>query len=248
MKQLELEPNKYLAFDLEIYKEIPPEVDNWTDIAPLGITCGSTLTSDGQLITWYPKGQYDVPLPRQMSPEEVDEMLEYISAMQDDGYKVVTWNGLAFDFAVIHQECSDELKAECKQVATDHIDMMYHFFCVKGYRVGLNAVSIGLGFGGKTEGMSGAQAPVLWQKSVLDRISVLNYVDKDAIITMEICLATEEQGYFQWTSRSGRLNTFNLVNNKWWLAVKEASKLSTPDNSWMDNPVSRKEFTWWLDK
>jgi hypothetical protein len=247
MKQLELVNNKYLAFDLEIYKEIPPEVENWVDIAPLGITCASTLTSEGEKITWYPKNERDIPLKRAMYPEEVDEMLAYMSNMQDDGYKIVTWNGLAFDFAVIAQECSKTMEDECKQVAMEHIDMMYHFFCVKGYRVGLNAVSIGLGFGGKTEGMSGAQAPTLWQKSVLDRISVLNYVDRDAIITMEICLATEAQGYFQWTSRSGRLNTFNLVNDRWWLSVKDASKLSTPDNSWMDNPVSRKEFTWWLE-
>ena len=35
---------RYVAFDLEIHKEVPDGADDWKEHRPLGITCASTLT------------------------------------------------------------------------------------------------------------------------------------------------------------------------------------------------------------
>jgi hypothetical protein len=181
-----------------------------------------------------------------MNTDEADKLVEAMNIMVSFGYKIVTWNGFAFDFPVLQAECSEEVKPDVTRLALGHIDMMWHFFCMKGYRVGLDAVSKGLGFGGKTEGMSGAMAPKMWKQSPLDRLKVLNYVDKDAILTVEIALATEEQGYFEWTARSGKLNIFRFLQEDRWLTVEEAWRLPKPNTSWMDKPIKREEFAWWL--
>lgn len=235
---------KYAGFDLEIYKDITG-VEDWKEARPLGITCASIVTSDGHSFTYYPQDALGSPLPRAMDKHEVSLILADLKTWQKRGYTITTWNGLAFDFAVLHDECSESWKDQCMDIALTHLDMMYHFFCVKGFRVGLDAVSKGLGMGGKTEGMSGAQAPILWQKSPLDRVAVLNYVERDAIITTEIALAVEEQGHFNWTARSGRINRFDLWAGNW-LTVDEATRITPPDTSWMDEPVSRAEFMWWI--
>lgn len=233
----------YLAFDLEIYEDVDEAVD-WKTQMPLGITCISTVTNDGIMKTWYPKGPSYEPIDRAMNKGEVDDLVIYMMHMVDLGYEIISWNGLSFDFAVLHGACNPEYKENCKLLALNHIDMMFHFFCVKGYWVGLQAVALGLGLSGKSEGMSGALAPRLWKKSPLDRLKVLNYVDKDSITTMEIFLATEEAKTFSWTARSGRINHFDFPEG--WRNVQHACKIPTPDNSWMSEPHSRKEMLWWL--
>jgi hypothetical protein len=237
--------NKYVGFDIEIYKEVD-QVEDWKDEMPLGITCASLVTNDGHKMTFCASDEDGIPLERPMNIEEVDGLLNHIDWFQDKGYTPVSWNGFAFDFAVLHDECSDPCKPLAKKLNMSHVDMMWHFFCMKGYRVGLDAVSKGLGFGGKTEGMSGAMAPKMWKQSPLDRLKVLNYVDKDAILTVEIALATEEQGYFEWTARSGKLNIFRFLQEDRWLTVEEAWRLPKPNTSWMDKPIKREEFAWWL--
>ena len=68
-------PRKYLAFDLEIAKEIPDGGD-WRDNSPLGISCAAVLPSDSaQPITWYGKTPAGGP-SGQMTREEVKAMVE----------------------------------------------------------------------------------------------------------------------------------------------------------------------------
>lgn len=232
---------KFVAFDLEIAKEV--ENGDWMEHKPLGITVASTLTSDGVLKSWYPQDEDGRPLERSMNPQEVDKLLFYLDGMHGLGYKPLTWNGLQFDFAVLHDEC-DIMEEKAKRLALDHYDMMFHFFCVKGYPVGLNAVSAGLGLGGKTEGMHGALAPKLWKEGVIQRIKVINYCDKDAILTAEVALATLQQKRFDWTARSGKLNSFFL--DKGWLTARDAMDLVEPDTSWMDEPIQREAFMRWM--
>ena len=37
----------------------------------------------------------------------------------------------------------------CSRVALNHIDLMFHFFCEKGYPLGLDAAAKGMGLPGK---------------------------------------------------------------------------------------------------
>ena len=234
---------KYVAFDLEICTELDEKVD-WKIQIPLAISCASTVTSDGMMKTWYPNGWQGEPLPREMSSAEIGNLIEYLDFMNELGYTILSWNGLSFDFAVLAAKASKYHEQKCKELAMKHTDMMFHFFCEKGYWVGLNAVAKGLELSGKTEGMSGAQAPELWMGTMLDRLKVLNYVDKDSITTLEVCLKAEEQGYFEWTARSGRLNRFDLPDG--WKSVEKSLETPEPDTSWMDEKRTREELMWWL--
>lgn len=235
---------RYVAFDLEIAKEVDSGGD-WMAELPLGITVASTLTSDGVLKSWYAQDEDGRPLDRSMNPEEVDRLVFYLDGMHGLGYPPLTWNGLQFDFAVLYDE-AEKMKERAKRLAFDHYDMMFHFFCVKGFPVGLNAVSEGLGLGGKTEGMHGALAPKMWKEGVIQRIKVINYCDKDAILTAEVAQATLNKGSFDWTARSGKLNSFYLDGSRW-LTAKESLQLSEPDTSWMTGePLTRASFMRWM--
>ena len=50
---------------------------------------------------------------------------------------------------------------ECKRLAAEHVDMIFHVVGRLGYGAGLDAAARGTGLAGKPEGMSGDLAPVL---------------------------------------------------------------------------------------
>ena len=116
-----------------------------------------------------------------------------------------------------------------------------HFFCIKGYRIGLDAIAKGCRLPGKIEGMNGALAPELWQAGEYQR--VLDYVAQDVRATLAVVQAVEAQKGFAWMAKSGRLNSVSIHK---WLTVEDALKLPLPDTSWMDTPIDRNEFTQWL--
>jgi hypothetical protein len=163
--------------------------------------------------------------------------------INDEGYTIVTWNGLGFDFDVLAEESG--MYEQCKELALNHIDMMFHFLCSKGYPVGLDAVAKGLGFGGKMAGISGAQAPHLWASpSLIHRLRVLRYVHQDAVSTLEIYERSLELGRIDWITKKGKISSCWLPNG--WKTVKECLDMPLPDTSWMDNPMKREDFYSWI--
>ena len=70
---------------------------------------------------------------------------------------------------------------ECRSLAKSHVDMMFHVLCQLGHGVGLDAAAKGMGLAGKSKGMSGAVAPVLWAEG--RREEVLQYVAQDVRTT-----------------------------------------------------------------
>ena len=167
-------------------------------------------------------------------------MVRALAAMASGGYTLVTWNGLAFDLPVLAEEAG--LDAECKELAANHLDMMFFLFCVKGYRLGLDAAAKGMGLAGKTPGMTGADAPRLWAEGKHQQ--VLDYLAQDVRTTVDLALACEQRRALLWTSQRG--NPMKLDLPAGWLTVQEAAKLPEPDTSWMTNPPQRREFTDWL--
>jgi len=228
---------KYLAFDLEIAKEIPEGETDWKKHRPLGITCAATLTESGHPQLWH-GGVIGKPAP-QMTKSDLCDMVGYLQYRVSRGYLILTWNGLSFDFDVLAEESG--LHAECAELALNHIDMMYHIFCLRGHYLGLDKVAKGLGLSGKTDGMTGAKAPQMWANGQYGE--VLAYVAQDVRTTLEVALEVERLGMVQWTSASGRLN---MVEIDQWLTVADAQRLPLPDTSWMTNPVDRSQFTAWM--
>ena len=85
-----------------------------------------------------------------MNKADLGELLKTMVDAVNKGWNIVTWNGLGFDFDVLAEE-SGEWEI-CRELALDHIDMMFHFFCIQGYPLGLEKAAQGMGLSGKMEG------------------------------------------------------------------------------------------------
>ena len=232
---------KYLAFDLEISKVIPDGVTDFMRFRPLGISCAATLTSDGDLILWHGKDSQG-SITSQTPVEQLNALVAYIMERRREGYKIVTWNGLGFDFDILHEETGGN--PDCKYLALNQCDMMFHLFCEKGYPLSLDKAARGMGLAGKTPGVDGSQVPMLWQQGQFDM--VLEYLSQDVKTTLELASVCESKHHLEWFSNTGKLQRLALP--KGWLNVEAALKLPEPDTSWMSNPWLREKFTGWLGK
>jgi hypothetical protein len=230
---------KYLAFDIETAKVLPDNEPDWNSYRPLGISCAATLLADSdELVLWHGGADSKSPADR-MSQQEAAGLVEYLATQVGQGYTIVTWNGVGFDFDILAEE--SEMLAECRRLAVNHVDMMFHVLCQLGYGVRLDGAAKGMGIAGKPEGMDGAKAPVLWTEG--KREEVLKYVAQDVRTTLDLATTCDASGIMRWIARSGRRRSMALPQG--WLAVSEAGKLPLPDTSWMDDPWPRTKFTGW---
>lgn len=212
------------------------DLADWKRFRPLGITCAAAASSDGSLWNWWAakRGKFTT----EMAKGDCQLLVLTLEHLVDQGFTLLTWNGLGFDFDILGEESG--MHEECKGLALNHIDMMFHFFASKGFPLGLDAASKGMGLPGKPEGMDGAMAPVLWANGEYHR--VLSYNSLDAENTLGLAQAVDNAGYLGWTAKSGRPNTWHCDR---WMTVKEAMGLPLPDTSWMSDPWGREKFYGW---
>lgn len=235
--------HRFLAFDIEIAALIPEGETDWKAHRPLGITCAALAWTGESTpfaqVYYGDKGRsiFD-PAPR-MSRQECQYLVADLERATKDGYTILTWNGCSFDFDVLAEESG--IHAECRELAMNHVDMMLQVHCLKGFPLGLDAVSKGLGLAGKTEGMNGALAPQMWADGEYSK--VLEYVQQDVRSTLEVALAVEKRCGLSWISKSGRANHLAIPK---WLTVAEALQLPEPNTSWMSDPMPRSRFTEWM--
>jgi len=231
---------KYVAFDIETAANIPGQEFNWRDHRPLGITCAAALASDvAEPTIWHGKSPDGNPA-KQMSRAEAHRVVDHLVEMARGGYTLLTWNGLGFDFDVLAEE-ADALEA-CKDLALDHVDMMFHIFCDRGFPVALDKAAHAMGITGKPAGMSGLLAPQLWAQGQFQ--AVMDYVAQDVRMALQIAQLCEQRGSFAWTTRRGTSGSMPLGGG--WLTVREALELPEPDTSWMSDPLPKNSFTDWL--
>ena len=131
--------------------------------------------------------------------------------------------------------------AICRELALDHVDMMFHVLCARGHPVALDKAAQGHGIAGKPAGMSGFRAPQMWADGCFQE--VLDYVANDVRITLEVAAKSEEKQIFRWLTSKGSVSTLPLSGG--WLTVNAALKLPEPDTSWMSSPIPRSRFTAW---
>lgn len=232
-------PRRLLAFDIETAKQIPNREFNWREHRPLGITCAALYPTDAEPLLFFSttrSGAYR----KQMTAEDCCRLACTLEDYADDGYTLATWNGLAFDFDVLAEE--SRLPDLCKRLALEHVDGMFHAFCLLGYPIGLQRVASALGIRGKPDGLDCTQAPQLWAEGRQDQ--VLDYVANDARLTADILRAAEQLGQLSWITRKNDRRTIKLPQGL--LTVKQACRLPEPDNSWMTNPLTRQSFLAWL--
>lgn len=232
--------DQYLAFDIETAKDIPGDDFNWRPHRPLGISCAATLASSTtQPLLWYGKTRDGLPEKR-MGREDARQLVQYLSKMAKDGFRILTWNGLGFDFDILAEESG--ATASCRECALGHVDMMFQVFCSLGYPVALDRAAEGMGLPGKPPGMSGLKAPKVWAQGQFKE--VLDYVAQDVRSTMQIAQTCEQRRRFEWITRKGTKSSMILTNG--WLSVQDTLQLPEPDTSWMSAPLSRRDFTAWL--
>lgn len=232
---------RYLAFDIEIAKILPDEVDDLKGHRPLGICCAAALAGDDdQPHLWFSSDARGQALPR-MSREDLRVFVEFLREQQAQGYTLLSWNGLSFDFDILAEE-SGEWRT-CEELAIDHVDMMFHVFCEKGFCVGLEAATKAIGVEGKTAGMNAELIPQLWAKGETE--SVLAYVANDCRMTIDVAHVSEHDREFAWITRRETRGSMFLRNG--WRTCRNALKTPLPDTSWMDTPPwPRSRFTSWF--
>jgi hypothetical protein len=233
--------SRYAAFDLEIAKQLPENATNLMAHRPLGITCAAMLfgTGTGQPNIWYGKttsGDFS----GRMSHNEAQAVVRGLQSAVEQGWTLLTWNGLGFDFDILAEESG--LVNECRALARGHVDMMFHFFCLQGYALSLDKAAKGMRLPGKPPGMSGALAPKMWAEG--KHQAVLDYLAQDVRTTLALADAVAQHGQLRWTSQRGSPMKVPLPQG--WLRVEDAMSLPLPDTSWMSRPWPRSQFTQWL--
>ena len=225
---------KFVGFDIEIALDIPEGTD-WKQCRPLGITCASLVSNDFSDAFWGGKksGEYT---PK-MSVGEVQEMVMIMKALSPE-YKIVTWNGLSFDFDVLAEE--SQMQKECVELAFNHIDIMFQFFCLKGFPVGISAVAQGCNIPGKVEGMHGDLAPLMWRNMEYER--VIEYNIQDSKMALDIANYIELKKYLLWVTKKGQTKVCRLDSL---LPVKECASIELPDQSWMTKPLTKNDYLEW---
>jgi RNase_H superfamily len=231
---------KFLAFDIETATDVPGDDFNWKPHRPLGISCAATVSTESRSPRLWHGGQSFNKPAAKMEQNEAAELVDYLVAMVQEGFTIVTWNGLAFDFDVLAEE-SGRL-AECQRLALEQVDMMFHIFCLKGFPVALDSAARGTGIAGKPAGMSGVKAPQLWLQG--RHQEVLDYVAQDVSTTLNLARLCEQRRALRWITRKGSPSACPLPQG--WLSVNDALRLPAPDTSWMDKPMARSGFTAWL--
>ena len=243
---------KYVAFDLEISRAIPSGAADWRAFRPLGISCAAAHVSGGGTRLWHPLKIVETETGQRryasrMTPEECRKMAQWLCEYDANGFTIVTWNGLGFDFDVLAEECCNlEWSDNVKDLARNHVDVFFAMFCERGFGIGLETACKGMGIDGKLEGVSGADAPRLWTGGMDDQRKVLTYVGQDARITGRVYEEIVKAGKLNWISRTGKANYWRLPEGEV-LTVSESLALPLPDTSWMSNPWKREKFAGWLN-
>src|ERR1700680_4052822 len=98
---------RYLAFDIETAKDVPGEDFNWRPHRPLGISCAATLVSDSSEVRLWHGRKQDGAHAERRSRDDVAALVRYLSQMAQDGFTILTWNGLGFDFDILAEESGE---------------------------------------------------------------------------------------------------------------------------------------------
>jgi hypothetical protein len=268
----------YVAFDLEIAK--PVTGSDWKEQRPLGISCAATR-KDGTGISYLWHGHLppllecdgESLLPEKMTGDVIEDLVNYLWSFHRLGNHIVTFNGLGFDFDVLAEECvHDWAKFRCAEMAMNHIDIGFAMLCDKGYMIGLDTMAHGLGVGGKTEGMHGDLAPLLWNglssdtpdkaRQAIATLGVepgtrvaqalcLEYVAQDAKLTADVYEGLLEKRSLTWITKKGTTSYYPWVprvHDGRLLTVAEALETPEPDTSWMSSKRERSSFYKWTER
>jgi len=263
---------KLVSFDLEIAKEIPEYTcpvcgcDNiqvhdktgmclgchkinsifefksdWKVHRPLGITCAATHNGIS------PSFKMGKPkMSKGQAMELVYQLLDY-----SENEMIVGWNSLSFDMDVLAEESG--MYDECKELALNHVDLMFIVVTLRGHYLGLDKASKGATIQGKLkqvtlddgtvlDDMSGSKAPSLWAKGEYQ--AVLDYLADDVRSTLELAEWVRDNKMIRWISERGYEQKIHVPKL---YTVKECLELNPVLPSWVTEPVEIKSMMEWIN-
>lgn len=231
---------KYLAFDLETAKVQSPHLRDWKSHRPLGISCAATYSdATKEPVLWYGGKRKECPSPR-MTVAEARALVNYLSHQVATGYRIVTWNGIGFDFDILAEESG--MHENCKSLALGHVDMMFHVVCKLGFGVSLLAAARGMRLTRSSEKRRGLLIPGLWAKRKYEK--VFRHVAQDVRTTLALVTKCGEKGYLRWITRFGTGRMMRLPNG--WQIVEEAQRVPEAIQSETQRQWSRHSLTAWM--
>jgi len=233
-----------LGFDLET--NVIPTEDNHA-LEGVGITCVGIADRFGSLSWGSATSRFG-----SFTQADSDDLAQFLYKNLLAGTIPVSVNGLGFDFRVLHNLVSLNVKPVVRRLALNHIDIAFQCLKEKGFMLGMAAIAEGLGLTGKLEGMDGLKAVERWATcSELDRYTVLGYVKQDAVTTYQMHKELLNQRHLFWVTKRNTISRKPwrplFIKGKRMLTAWEAIHLSSPDVSWMDEPWDPKTYYDWLE-
>lgn len=229
-----------LSFDIEISDvfELRGNED-MEKYAPLHPSVGATAVYNGDEKLWYSEDEERHPALN-MSKNLAHKMLEYLDAMQQNGFMVCAWNGLGFDLKWLGHQ-SGELRLAAN-IAMKSYDPMFQFFNQTGFPIGLAKVAQAMKIPQKKL-MDGVDAPKQWRAG--NHHAVMDYVLGDCQMTNQIIQAIQETRAISWVTMRGIYRVETMTDLR---TVEEVIGDPDPDQSWMTSPLSKSKFSEWALK
>lgn len=165
------------------------------------------------------------------------------------GYRLVTFNGLGFDWQVLAEESGEWRK--CAALANVHWDIMFQWFCHKGWRIGQNnacqandvfgkMTAVTLNDGTVVEGWTGAMAPEYWRRG--EAKAVIAYLKEDVRSLLDLALTINEAGQIRYKSGTGRV--YDIWDEP--RIVERCMALKQPYVRWIKEPTPRMDYYGWV--
>lgn len=185
-------PQKFLAFDLEYDRPLPPSWsretspdqrrENESDINIIAAACSMF---DG-LKTAARTFRSLAPLP--MDVAKVEQLARFLVDKDEEGYVIVTWGGTASDFRLLASKVQDQdLKKRIVDCCLEHVDIPLAIMAQNGMMVGLEAVAKAClpdKKNGKTE--TSKEIAEAWRQGGQSSLQVIRHVADDALTTARL--------------------------------------------------------------
>ena len=172
-----------------------------------------------------------------MKPGDVRAMALYLErCVHEDGCVISTYNGLSFDFHVVHdileaagrryiasatsavqaEQAAEEYMQLAERIkllaqSQHHFDIAFSFFAHRGFMVSLSKACKGsVGDGCKKFEISGADAPSLFTKSRMWQSTVLKYCAQDVCLQTALQKRLCETGVLKWVTKKGGVASWRV--------------------------------------
>ena len=229
---------RFAAFGL-IPFSMPSENPSST-YRPPAVACAAIWTSDARRPTfWYGASGVDEFAPY-LQRRDVRRLVQQLGELAGRGYTLLTWDAMRSDWDLLASQAQD--RVFCRQLASQHVDMVFHVVCARGHRLSLEHAAYGMELTLERPDAHRTTASQRWSEK--NYRPALESLSQHVRLTIDLAHVCQEQGLVAWESQSGRRTQLELPQG--WLTVAEALQLPTPDVSGLDRPLCRKTFTAWM--